>query len=120
MWEWTGWSDWSDSKPTEKENREIQSTQEQYPIYGVQYKYSRWYYYNTSWEKWTHSYTQYTGSNYKSGSGTWQSKTTSEPLPKVTPVDGHQQYNGGWWNEQVITGYQMITFYRYRDKIRVQ
>lgn len=123
VWEWTAWSDWSDTKPAEKENREIQSTQEQYPIYDVQYKYSRWYYYNTAWEKWTHSYTQYTGSNYKSGSGTWQSKTTSEPLAKVTPIDGHQQYNGGWWNEQVeevVTGYQTITFYRYRDKVRVQ
>ena len=81
------------------------------------YNYSRWYYYNTSWGQWTHSYTQYTGSNYKSGSGEWQYKTTSQPLAKVNKIDGRQQYNGGWWNESISykqESYQ-VTYYRYRD-----
>lgn len=90
------------------------------PVTTTQYTYSRWYYYNTGWGKYTHSYTQYTGSNYKQGSGAWQYKTTKEPLAKVTPIDGHQQYSGGWWNEKVenvVTVSADVTYYRYRDRL---
>ena len=114
---WGSWSSWSTSPVSASSTRQVETKVEtQYNSVPV-YNYSRWYYYNTSWGQWTHSYTQYTGSNYKSGSGEWQYKTTSQPLAKVNKIDGRQQYNGGWWNESISykqESYQ-VTYYRYRD-----
>ena len=114
---WGSWSSWSTSPVSASSTRQVETKVEtQYNSVPV-YNYSRWYYYNTAWGQWTHSYTQYTGSNYKSGSGEWQYKTTSQPLAKVNQIDGRQQYNGGWWNESISykqESYQ-VTYYRYRD-----
>ena len=114
---WGSWSSWSTNPVSASSTRQVETKVEtQYNSVPV-YNYSRWYYYNTSWEQWTHSYAQYMGGNYLDGSGKWQYKTTSEPLPKVNMKDGRQQYNGGWWNESVSykqESYQ-VTYYRYRD-----
>ena len=114
---WGSWSSWSTNPVSASSTRQVETKVEtQYNSVPV-YNYSRWYYYNTSWEQWTHSYAQYMGGNYLDGSGKWQYKTTSEPLPKVNMKDGRQQYNGGWWNESISykqESYQ-VTYYRYRD-----
>ena len=110
---WGSWSSWSTNPVSASSTRQVETQYNSVPVYN----YSRWYYYNTAWGQWTHSYTQYTGSNYKSGSGEWQYKTTSQPLAKVNQIDGRQQYNGGWWNESISykqESYQ-VTYYRYRD-----
>ena len=63
-------------------------------------------------------YMQYTGSQYKAGSGTWEYKTTTEPLAEAGSVSGHTYYQGYWYlasTSQVQTGTQSVTYYRYRD-----
>ena len=116
---WSAWSEWSTNPVSSSATRQVETRVEKgASTQSQQYTYSRWYYYNTAWGKYTHSYTQYTGSNYKKDSGSWQYKTTKEPLAKVTPIDGHQQYSGGWWNEKVetvVTSTSAVTYYRYRD-----
>ena len=116
---WSAWSEWSTNPVSSSATRQVETRLEKgTSTQSQQYTYSRWYYYNTAWGKYTHSYTQYTGSNYKKDSGSWQYKTTKEPLAKVTPIDGHQQYSGGWWNEKVetiVTSTSAVTYYRYRD-----
>lgn len=115
--QWSAWTQWSTTPVSSSSTRQVETKVETETYSIPVYNYSRWYYYNTGWGKWTHSYTQYTGSNYKSGSGNWQYKSSYEPLAKVTPIDGHQQYNGGWWNESVSyeQGTYEVTYYRYRD-----
>ena len=79
--------------------------------------YSRWHYYNTGYNKWYYSYAEYTGSNYKPGTGNWEYMSSYEPLSKNGTADGHQRYENYWWNETVSyeqDSYE-VTYYRYRD-----
>ena len=81
------------------------------------YHYSRWHYYNTGYNKWYYSYTEYTGSNYKPGTGNWEYMSSYDPLSKNGTADGHQRYENYWWNETVSyeqDSYE-VTYYRYRD-----
>lgn len=115
--QWSAWTQWSTTPVSSSATRQVETKVETEYTTTKSYTYSRWYYYNTGWEKWTHSYTDYTGSNYKPGSGSWQYKTTTEPLSKVNTIDGRQQYSGGWWNETVSNKQEahQVTYYRYRD-----
>lgn len=85
------------------------------------YHYSRWHYYNTGYNKWYYSYAEYTGSNYKPGTGNWEYMSSYEPLSKNGTADGHQRYENYWWNETVSyeqDSYE-VTYYRYRDRNKI-
>ncbi|MCR4621773.1 MAG: hypothetical protein K5663_06785 [Clostridiales bacterium] len=78
----------------------------------TRYEYHRWRYYNTKQNKYMWHYMQYTGSQYKAGSGEWQYKTTYEALPYEGTVNGHKYYKGAggsWYLKSTVTEY------RYRD-----
>ena len=115
--QWSAWTQWSTTPVSSSATRQVETKVETETYMESVYHYSRWRYYNTSWSQWSHSYTEYRGTNYKEGSGEWQYKTTYEPLATNGSVDGHQQYNGGWWNETVSQEQKTreVTYYRYRD-----
>ena len=118
---WSEWSAWSTVKPTDLgSNREIEHRTTTKQVQVTKYTYSRWAYFNTEYNYEMYSYSEYRGTSYKSGSGKWQSKTTTSPLAKTKVVSGHQQYADFWYNEQkkTETVSQSITEYRYRDRIR--
>lgn len=118
--QWSAWSEWSTTPVSSSATREIETKLEYEPIYVTKYHYRHWKYYNVSAKTYWYSYAEYTGSDYKSGSGKWEYKTTTTPLEKDKVVDGRQQYKGYWYlydttNEQ--DGTKTITYYRYRDRI---
>ena len=65
-------------------------------------------------------YKEYTGSQYKPGSGEWQYKTTDSPLAEKGTVEGVKYYDGYWYfvqTKQVQNGTRTVTYYRYRDRV---
>lgn len=115
--QWSAWTQWSTTPVSSSSTRQVETKVETEYTTTKSYSYSRWHYYNTGWGKWAYSYTDYTGSNYKAGSGSWEYKTTTEPLAKVGTIDGHQKYSDYWWNETVSNKQEahQVTYYRYRD-----
>lgn len=98
---WGEWSNWSSTSVSASSTRQVETR--------TVYYYYRWHYYNTKHNSWYNHYNEYTGSEYKAGSGEWQYKTTTEPLDYAGTVSGHKYYSGYWYLQS--TG----TEYRYRD-----
>ena len=114
---WGSWSSWSTNPVSASSTRQVETKVETEYYSVTVYHYSRWKYYNTGYNMWYYSYAQYTGSNYKSGSGEWQYKTTYEPLSTNGSADGHTRYVDYWWNQTTGTEQKsrQVTYYRYRD-----
>lgn len=114
---WGSWSSWSTNPVSASSTRQVETKVETEYYSVTVYHYSRWKYYNTGHNQWYYSYAQYTGSNYKSGSGEWQYKTTYEPLSTNGSADGHTRYADWWWNQTTGTEQKsrQVTYYRYRD-----
>ena len=115
--QWSAWTQWSTTPVSSSATRQVETKVETETYMESVYHYSRWRYYNTSWGQWAYSYTEYTGSNYKAGSGEWQYKTTYEPLASNGLLDGHTRYTDYWWNQTVSQEQKTreVTYYRYRD-----
>ena len=114
---WGSWSSWSTNPVSASSTRQVETKVETEYYSVTVYHYNRWKYYNTGYNQWYYSYAQYTGSNYKSGSGEWQYKTTYEPLSTNGSADGHTRYADWWWNQTTGTEQKsrQVTYYRYRD-----
>ena len=98
---WGDWSNWSSTSVSASSTRQVETR--------TVYNYYRWHYYNTKHNSWYNHYNEYTGSEYKAGSGEWQYKTTTSPLDYAGTVGGHQYYSGYWYLQSTSTEY------RYRD-----
>lgn len=98
---WGEWSSWSTNAVTASSTRQVETR--------TVYNYYHWHYYNTKHNSWYNHYAEYTGSQYKAGSGQWEYKTTTAPLDYVGTVDGHKYYSGYWYLQSTSTEY------RYRD-----
>ena len=115
--QWSAWTQWSTTPVSSSATRQVETKVETETYSIPVYHYSRWHYYNTGYNKWYYSYTEYTGSNYKPGTGNWEYMSSYEPLSKNGTADGHQRYENYWWNETVSyeqDSYE-VTYYRYRD-----
>ena len=115
--QWSAWTQWSTTPVSSSATRQVETKVETETYSIPVYHYSRWHYYNTGYNKWYYSYAEYTGSNYKPGTGNWEYMSSYEPLSKNGTADGHQRYENYWWNETVSyeqDSYE-VTYYRYRD-----
>ena len=115
--QWSAWTQWSTTPVSSSSTRQVETKVETETYSIPVYHYSRWHYYNTGYNKWYYSYAEYTGSNYKPGTGNWEYMSSYEPLSKNGTADGHQRYENYWWNETVSyeqDSYE-VTYYRYRD-----
>lgn len=115
---WSDWSAWSNTAVSATDSREVKTQQASVNTTTKQYTYTRWKYYHTTNGAWYYSYAQYTGSGYKAGSGTWQSKTTTSPLTVIKTVDGKKQYDGLWYNETVTDKVTTTTVTQYSYRTR--
>lgn len=115
---WSDWSAWSNTAVSASDSREVKTQQASVNTTTKQYSYNRWKYYHTTNGAWYYSYAQYTGSGYQSGSGTWQSKTTTSPLTVIKTVDGKKQYEGLWYNETVTDKVTTTTVTQYSYRTR--
>ena len=114
---WGSWSSWSTNPVNASSTRQVETKVETEYYSVTVYHYNRWKYYNTGYNMWYYSYAQYTGENYKAGTGEWQYKTTYEPLATNGESGGHTRYADWWWNQTTTTEQKsrQVTYYRYRD-----
>ena len=114
---WGSWSSWSTNPVSASSTRQVETKVETQYYSVTVYHYNRWKYYNTGYNMWYYSYAQYTGENYKAGTGEWQYKTTYEPLATNGESGGHTRYADWWWNQTTTTEQKsrQVTYYRYRD-----
>lgn len=114
---WGSWSSWSTNPVSASSTRQVETKVETEYYSVTVYHYNRWKYYNTGYNMWYYSYAQYTGENYKAGTGEWQYKTTYEPLATNGESGGHTRYADWWWNQTTTTEQKsrQVTYYRYRD-----
>ena len=106
------WSGWSTNAVSATNTRDVETKVEKENVYVTKYHYSRYKYWNTTYNAWYYSWTTYVGG------GEWQYKITDSPLAFTKWVEGHKEYTDIWWNEtttQEVDGTKDVTYYRYRD-----
>jgi serine/threonine protein kinase len=126
---WGAWSGWSTSVVSSSATREVNPKQfANAQTYKTVHKYNKWWYFNLVYNKYQGSYAQYTGSEYKTGTGTWRYFEQDSALPFYRQFDSSTQsisygssvYDGYWFNHttaQVSLPLTYHTEYQYRDKV---
>lgn len=118
--DWGSWSDWSTTATSETTLRDVETKTEEKVTYT--YTYRHWHYKHSE-NGWQNSYAEYKGSKYVEGSGTWEYKTTTSPLPQDGTKDGHARYRSGgvsWYYQTIKENVETITYYRYRTRTEQQ
>lgn len=88
---WSAWDAVVYHPGRSSSTRQVETKVETETVLVPVYHYSRWHYYNTGYNKWYYSYAEYTGSNYKPGTGNWEYMSTMSHFSKNGTADGHQQ-----------------------------
>ena len=118
--DWGAWSDWSTTATSETALRDVETKTEENVTYT--YSYKHWHYKHSE-NGWQNSYAEYKGSKYVEGSGKWEYKTTTSPLPQDGTKDGHARYRSGgvsWYYQTKKEKVETITYYRYRTRTEQQ
>lgn len=118
--DWSTWSDWSTNATSNTDLKEVETKTEEKVSYT--YTYKHWHYKHSE-NGWQNSYAEYKGSKYVAGSGKWEYKTTTSPLPQDGTKDGHARYRSGgvsWYYQTKNENVETITYYRYRTRTTQQ
>lgn len=97
------WSNWQEEAIEEKDGIEVESQMRPVARYTYAWKYRRYVYFNLTTDTWFCAAQEIAGDFVRPESGYWDETELTEPLGVMGETDGETVYEGGWFNEEVVT-----------------